>query len=211
MSKLRLNVLAAHPVAPSAGKVDIYQHADDRKIYSIDDLGKITAFEKGIGASVADVAIVANTNNTLLVSDFIPANTIQVGDIIKVEIDGTFTQATASTASSVRVHFGPLGTNADPIILTSALASGVGTSAARVTVDSTFRTVGTSGTISGRLICDQHTNAIVGLAIAASIINLMTTTTAPNTTVKNKITISILTAAAGVTGTVRRCTIKIMK
>jgi hypothetical protein len=172
--------------------------------------------EGGVCAITSAVSVVANAN-TIVAGGLnicpVPANAIRVQTTIRVTVTGSFTQATAGTAVAVQVHLGTAGTVADAVIATHALTSGVGTSVARLIIDLTFRTIGASGTVASQLQVVQHAAAVVGISAAAGGLSEVqgTTTTAPNTTTANYLTVSILSAASGVTGTTQLGIIEVVQ
>lgn len=199
------------PSTPSSGTADVFINSFDKQLYTYDDAAKLLMLNSGIVGITGNVTVTANAT-TVIVGGTptapIGANTIQANVSYRVTIIGSFTGT--ATATAFRIHLGTAGSASDAIILTASVTGGVGTSLAKCVIDMTFRTVGAAGTVSGYLTINQHAGAIVGVSAAASGQSVVvgTTTTAPNTTVNNYMTVSILSAAAGSSGTVSNATIE---
>lgn len=203
----RLNLAnQTNPSTPSAATTDIFVNTFDKQLYVLDDAGKLLMLNSEIAAIVANASLVAAGTLTLVGGTNAPvgANTIQVGGGLRIIIEGSFTGT--ATATTFRVHYGTAGSTADAIIATGAVTGAVGTALARVEILVTFRTVGASGTLQAYLNVQQP--GVVGLSNAANSLVAMTTTTAPNTTVNNYLTVSVVSAAAGTTGTIALATIE---
>lgn len=188
------------PSTPTAGTSTLFVHTTNKRAYVMDDTGLLNPIDSGIYASVANVTVTAAATTNLVTGSTIPvpANSIVVGSSYKVTIAGSFTGT--ATATAFRVHLGTAGTNADAIIFTSSVTGAVGTAFAAIDLIFTFRTIGAAGTLQGFLTV--HQASATGVANAISTAVVATTTTAPNTTVNNFMTISVLSAAAGSSGTV---------
>lgn len=159
----------------------------------------------GLISSITSSATVTAATNNIIVGGSgltacpIPINSPRVGDVFRYTINGSFTGTATSTA--VQVHLGPSGNTVDNTILTSSFTGAVGTTQSRIVGDFTFRTVGTAGTVEGTTLVTQiGTSGISNVAVNSS---LNTTTTAPNTVQNNYLTISILSATGGTSGTVQ--------
>lgn len=208
----RLNLATqTTPSTPSAGTADLFVHSNDKAVYLLDETGNIGRLDNFITAIASNVTVTANATTVIVggtPSAPIPANSIDVGTTFRVTILGSFTGT--ATATAFRIHLGTAGTASDAIILTASVTGGVGTSVAKCVIDLTFRTVGAAGTVSGYLTIEQHAAAIVGVSAAAGGQSVVagTTTTAPNTTVNNFVTVSILSAASGSSGTVSNAIIE---
>lgn len=190
---------------------------------AINDLGVITGqsqklSENNIGGLnigrigipiTANVAVAANAN-TIVAGGLnvcpIPANCLKIGTHIRVTIEGTFTGTV--TATAMQLHLGTAGTVADAVILTASVTGAVGTSRGKLILECTIRTIGAAGTLVGSVLLLQV--GVTGLGNAAVLDIVGTTTTAPNTTVANYLTVSLLSAAAGSSGTVQTGYIEIL-
>lgn len=161
-------------------------------------------------ATTAAVTVNANAN-TIVAGGLnvckIPANSINIGTSFRSVILGSFTGT--ATATAIQVHLGTAGTTADAVILTASVTGAVGTCQCRIVIEFTFRTIGASGSVFGSILLTQAT--ATGLGNATVIPVVCTTTTAPNTTVDNWLTISLLSAASGSSGTTQNGTIELIK
>jgi hypothetical protein len=189
------------PSTPSAGAANIFVHSGNKRLYCMDDTGLLNPIDSGILATVANTTVTAAATTTIAGGSTIsiPANTLQVGSTFKITIIGSFTGT--ATATAFRVHLGTAGTNADAIIYTSSVTGAVGTAQAWIEIVFTIRTVGASGTLQGTTVI--HQNSATGVSNATISVVAGTTTTAPNTTVNNFMTVSVLSAASGSSGTVQ--------
>lgn len=194
------------PSTPTTGNSSIFIHSTNKRAYCLDDTGLLNPLDSGILATVANTTVTAGATTTIAGGSTVsvPANTMQAGSTYKVTILGSFTGT--ATATAFRVHLGTLGTNADAVIYTSSVTGAVGTAQACIEIIFTIRTVGASGTLQGTTII--HQNSATGVAAATISVVAGTTTTAPNTTVNNFMTISILSAASGSSGTVQNVIIE---
>lgn len=188
---------------------------------ALNDASTITAFQqKNIEGNLghiiegmqfsrtATVAFAANVNTvvgggTNLLP--LPKNVLRAGSTLRVTIYGSGTGTV--TASAFELHLGTAGTTADAKIFTASVTGAVGTSQFKATIDFTFLTVGAAITGTGNLSVNQA--GATGIANAAAISVIGTIATAV-TTVDNYLTASILTAAAGSSGTVQNCIIEIL-
>lgn len=201
------------PSTPAAGTITLFPHSIDKNLYIMDESGNISRLDSLLASIVAAVSVTANAttvivggnNATAAAKALIPANTVKVGASFRVTILGSFTGT--ATATAFRIHYGTAGTSADTIIQTSSVTGAVGTSLARVDLTMTIRTIGATATCSGYMEVGQHANASVGVANTPySVINA--TAQAFNTTVDSYLTVSVLSAASGSSGTVQNAVIE---
>jgi hypothetical protein len=173
-----------------------------------DNIGDILS--GGLSSTTAAVTVVANAN-TIVAGGLnicpIPSNSLNIGTSFRVTIMGSFTGT--ATATAIQVHLGTAGTVADAVILTASVTGAVGTSQGKIVIDFTFRTIGAAGTVFGAILLTQA--SALGLGNAAVLPVVCTTTTAPNTTTANYITVSLLSAAAGSSGTTQNGIIEVVK
>lgn len=195
-----------NPSTPSAGTTDIFVNSFDKNLYTLDDAGKLLMVDSAITAAIANITLAAAGTVVAVGGATFPAgaNTIPIGASYRITIEGTFTGTV--TATTFRVHLGTAGTAADAIIATGAVTGAVGTAIARIEILVTFRTVGAAGTLQAFLNVLQP--GVVGVSNLANNLVAMTTTTAPNTTVNNLLTVSVVSAAAGSSGTINLATIE---
>lgn len=194
------------PSTPATGLTEIFVNSFDKQLYVLDDAGKLSMLNSEIAAIIANASLVAAGTLTLVGGTNTPvgANTIQINGGIRIVIEGSFVGTV--TPTTFRLHYGTSGTTADAIIATGAVTGAVGTALARIEILITFRTVGASGTLQAYLNVLQP--GAVGVSNSANNLVAMTTTTAPNTTVNNYLTVSIVSAAAGTSGTIALATIE---
>lgn len=191
----------------------------------ITDSGTVTGFKQKFtddnygslyrGQLAAIVAATAgiNSTETIVVGGLnncpIPANSLQIGDTIRVTLLGTCT-STAANASTIALRFGTAGTTADALILTGAttvLAAVSGTAIPfKVVVDLTIRTLGsgTSGTCAGQFVIENQGTAANAAAIGIQTCNtqlIAMTATGFNTTVNNYLSATYKAAATTTTCT----------
>ena len=128
-----------------------------------------------VGASAA-----INTTETVLVTAPAGSNGINPGTTYRIMLSGTCT-STAANVSTFTVRLGTAGTTADTSIATfTVTAATSGTSIPfQVIINLTFRTVGSSGTVSGDIVVLQ--TGTTGIAAAAVTVNQTASVAAPNT------------------------------
>lgn len=127
----------------------------------------------------------ATTTETIIKQRIVPLNTTDVGTTFRVEAHGT--QVTANTSLIWRLHYGPLGTTADPIVFATIAVAVATTAGAYIQGVATIRTVGNTGTIIGNAVSQGTTSTS----------SLTTATVLANSTQTNILTITA-TAAVGV-------------
>jgi hypothetical protein len=196
----------AIPSTPSSGNANIFVHSNNKRLYCMDDTGLLNPIDSGILATTANVTVTAAATTTIAggATTPVPLNSLQAGSTFKVTIIGSFTGT--ATATAFRVHLGTAGTNSDAIIFTASVTGAIGTAQAWIEIIFTIRTTGASGTLQGTMVV--HQNSATGVANAALSVVAGTTTTAPNTTVNNFMTISVLSAASGSSGTVQNVVVE---
>lgn len=188
---------------------------------AVSDSSTITAFQQkdiegnlghlidGLQYSrTATVAFIANANTVVGGGTNnlpIPKNSLRPGSSLRVTIYGSATGT--ATASAFELHLGTAGTTADAKIFTASTTGAVGTSQFKAVIDLTFLTVGATTTQTGNLTVSQH--LALGIVNAASE-DVIGTFASAVTTADNYLTASILTAAAGSSGTVQNCIIEIL-
>lgn len=188
---------------------------------AISDASTITAFQqkdisdnighiiKGMQYSrTATVAFAANANTVVgggTNNLAIPQSSLRAGTSFRVTIYGSGTGTV--TATAFELHLGTAGTTADAKIFTASVTGAVGTSQFKAVIDFTFFTVGASITGSGNLAINQAGATGVSNAAAIDVVGTITTAV---TTANNYLTISILTAAAGSSGTIQNCIVEVL-
>jgi hypothetical protein len=169
-----------------------------------------TIFDVGdnLGGPLAGRAMVAassaiNTTETVLVSAPAGSNGINPGTVYRIILAGTCT-STVANASTFTIRLGIAGTTADSSIATftcTATASGT-TIPFKIEIILVFRTVGTSGTVSGYMMVIDGATAGTGTGIAgfSASTSQVATTAAANTTL-NDLVLSCTYKAANTTTT----------
>lgn len=169
---------------------------------------------QGILASSVAASAAINTTETILAGGlntaaFFPANSLSVGDTIRITLLGANTSSAANN-STFRARIGTAGTTSD-----GAAASGVVASAAsgtgvpfRVVIEFTVRTLGASGTIAGTLsIINEGTTGIATTATKVVALSVNTI----NTTVSNYLSVTYVSAATTTTSTFQNAFIEWLK
>jgi hypothetical protein len=131
----------------------------------------------------------------------IPANSLRVGDLIRIVLPGTCT-TTVANISTFAVRIGTAGTVADALLLTAAttVASTTGTATAfRAEINLTVTAIGASAAVLGLLTVTNQSTA-VGI-IASGACNTVGTPTAFNSTVNNYLSVTYKSAATTTTST----------
>lgn len=168
--------------------------------------------EQGLASIVASAAV-TNTETVIAQTPAIGANTLVAGSVFRVRISGVFTQTgTAATTSNFRIRFGPNGTTADTQVVLLASASNAAASTNigfSLEFLVTVRSVGAGGTVIGAAVL--WNNATTG--VSATTLRVAPSGSAPaavalNTTVANRLSLTVQSGAATSTITIAQAVIE---
>jgi len=161
MSRLRLNQLAATPVAPAAGKTEIYARTSDKTAMMVDELG--------ITRQLANTDAAANTGdlgptagaNFYLASSAVPVNRLLAGAIVRWRVTATKTAACTGTPV-FQITLGTTQTTADPVIATATgVAQTAAIDTAWIDIEMIVRCVGAASAAAWAMRI-AHKNATTG-------------------------------------------------
>ncbi len=146
----------------------------------------------------------------------IPANSLIVGNVIRVTLSGTCTSS-AANVSTFNIRLGTAGTTSDGIILTAATAAAALTGTAipfKVVIEAVVTAIGAGATIQGNFTLWNKSGAAVGTACTGIVVvtnqMLTMTPTGFNTTVANFIEATYVSAASTTACTFQVATIEIL-
>ncbi len=137
----------------------------------------------------------------------IPANTLQVGTVLRVRAFGQFSQTGAAAVAQIqRLKLGPLGTTADPVLLPLTTTSNAAASTKipfTIEFMVTCRAIGASGSVVAQA---TFLNSSTTVGISGTVFTIMAPTGAApaannglltfNTTVANTLSLTAITGAA---------------
>lgn len=213
MSHLILTKVAT-PSTPASDKATLYQDTTTEQLAYLDDTGQVRMLGQNALASIVSNSAAINTSETIIVGGLnnvrIKANSLKVGSVIRVTLQGTCTSS-AANASTWRIRFGTAGTTADGAIFTAAnsVAAASGTNIPFVAeLVLTVRTLGAAATCSGylRLI----NTGVTGISAVESQ-TVDATVAAFDTTVDNWLSATYVAAAATTTSTFKNSFIEQVK
>ena len=150
-----------------------------------------TAYNQSLSTPTAT----SSTTETVIFKRIVPLNTTAANQVFNVTAFGT--QVTANTGLVWKLHYGPLGTTADPIVFASTTVAVATAAGASLIGQATIRTVGATGTIIGN--CTSFGTTTTNSVTTATVL--------ANSTQTNILTLTA-TAAAG-TLTVQNATISL--
>lgn len=118
MSRLRLNLLAADPTTPAAGKAEFYGRTSDKLLRTIDE----NAVVRRVGnvwmkSNTADEGPTAGANFYLAASA-VPVSQLVAGSLVRWRVSATKTAACTGTPV-FQVTLGTAATTADAVIATA--------------------------------------------------------------------------------------------
>lgn len=166
-----------------------------------------------LGAPVTITAPVTVTANaeTIIIGGLnvckIPKSSLNIGTTFRITIIGSFTGT--ATATAIRVRLGAAGTTIDNLIQTASITGAIGTSQCKIMMEFTFRTVGAATSQNGAIQVNQI--GTTGLSNAAVNCVVTTTTASGDNTIDGWLTVSMLTAASGSSGTVQNAFIELVR
>lgn len=186
------------------------------KVLTIVSLGSVAEvdlpLEQGLASIVASAAV-TNTETVIAQTPVIDANTLIAGSVFRVRLSGVFTQTgTAATTSNFRIRFGPNGTTADTQVVLMASASNAAASTNigfAVEFLVTVRSIGAGGTVIGSSVLTN--NATVGVSSTTNRVSptaAAPTAVALNTTVANRLSLTVQSGATTSTITISQAVIE---
>lgn len=174
--------------------------------------GKVAQIVAASAGLAATETIVVGGLNVLP----IPANSLMIGQVIRVTLFGTCT-STAANATTFRVRLGTAGTTADTAILTAATPTAATTGTTipfQAILTLTVRTLGAAATCSGHLDIRNQSGAAVGTASTGIMViptQIVSGTAATfSTTTANYLSVTHQTGAATTTNTFQEAFVEIL-
>jgi hypothetical protein len=166
--------------------------------------GISTTVAASAGINTTETIVAGGLNNAI-----IPANSLRVGNVIRITMPGSCT-ATAAVLSTFTLRMGTAGTTADASIATGTCTGATGTALFKAVMEFVVTSVGATGTILGNL--QVANSGVVGIAVL-NITNVALTVTATlNTTTANYLSVTYKTAATTDTSTFSApCYIEVVK
>jgi Pectate lyase superfamily protein len=172
--------------------------------------GLISANTAATGAINTAETIVAGGKAVNGATAVIPANSLQIGNVIRVTMHGTCT-STAANVSTFTLRMGTAGTTGDASVATAAtsVAATSGTTVGfTATLEFVVLTIGGTGTIAGHMLLLN--TGITGIsANNTQSINLTSTATL-NTTTANYIEVTYKSAATTTTSTFQTAFVEVL-
>lgn len=166
MSRLRLNLLAADPTTPLAGKAELYGRTSDKLLRTIDENAVVRRVGNvWIKSNTADEGPTAGANFYLAASS-VPVSQLVAGSLVRWRVSCTKTAACTGTPA-FQVVLGTTASTSDAVIATSTgLAQTAAIDTAWIDIEMIIRGV-TSSSAAAWTMRIAHKLATTGFANAA--------------------------------------------